>query len=299
MPRGGSTSSAARPRGAAAEAEARSGRGPRGIVRDSAPGSSSQGIDSGSASTGVSRRRGQPAPADGRQVGNAPGRGQGVVLRLAGGGRWKAGQVLVRRRKVGRRRQGLLDDRRRDGPREFLGQDRKTRRAALPVTLFEGLVDPHLGRGGRNDLLAGHEEELVEHAEVGRVPQHDPHEPLADLDGQRRMTDRELRRQRGDHRGRDGAECAPGHIVAAVLLGERLADVVLRDRSALEQEGSDAPARKPLNGQRAVNVLFAHGTRPNENYAQSRHVWNDYRVPGVEKATPAVGWSRGRPGWSC
>ena len=96
-------------------------------------------------------------------------------------------------------------------------------------------------------------------------------------------------RKRGDDGGRQGPERAPRHVVAAVLFGQGLAHVVLGDRSALEQECSDTPARKPLNCQRAMHVLFADGARPNENYAQSRHVWNDYRVPAVEKGHPLSG----------
>ena len=113
--------------------------------------------------------------------------------------------------------------------------------------------------------------------------------PFADLDGHRGVADRELRRQRGDDGGRNGSQRAPRHVVAAVLLGQGLADVVLGDRPALEQERSDTSARKALNCQRAMHVLFADGAGANENYAQSRHVWNDYRVPAVEKGHPLSG----------
>ena len=66
-----------------------------------------------------------------------------------------------------------------------------------------------------------------------------------------------------DGRG-NGTERAPRDVLATVLLGEGLADVVLGDRSALEQERPDAAARETLDRERAMDALFGDGTGPNE-----------------------------------
>ena len=100
------------------------------------------------------------------------------------------------------------------------------------------------------------------------------------------MPDRELGRQRRDDRGGKRAELLPRDVLAAVLLGERAADVVFGSGAALEQKGTDAPAGESLDGQGAVDALLAHGAGANQQDTQSRHALTDYRVPGVETSRP-------------
>jgi hypothetical protein len=68
-----------------------------------------------------------------------------------------------------------------------------------------------------------------------------------------------------------------------VLLGEGLTDVVLGNRSLFEQERADPSARETLNGERPMDALFADGTGPDQQNAESRHERIDYRVPGSER----------------
>ena len=218
-------------------------------------------------------------PADRRKVRDGPdGRGLRPIVgrgRLDGG---LAGHRDSLRRKVGRRRQGLLDHGRRDRARQLLGEDREPRRPALAVALLERLVDADLGGRGGDDFLSGDEEELVEDAEVRGIPEDDADESFADFHRNGGVPDRELRRKRRDDRGRQRAECFPGNVFAAVLFGEGTADVVFGDGASFEQKGTDPAARKSLNGQRPVHVLFAHGAGSNQQDTQSRHSLSDYRV---------------------
>ncbi len=236
-------------------------------------------------------RRREPAPADRRLVGDElPQRRRRAVFRIELDVRHRiAGHRPRRRREVGRRRQRLLDDRGERGARELLREDGESRRAPLAVVLLERLVDPDLGRRGRNDLLSGHEEELVQDAQVGGIAQDDPQIALVELDGNRGVADRELRRQRGGHVARNRPEARPRNVLAAVLLGQRLAHVVLGDGAPLDEQSPDAAAGEALDGERAVHALLGQGAGADEEDAESRHVWCDYRVLGVSQKCSSPG----------
>ena len=87
----------------------------------------------------------------------------------------------------------------------------------------------------------------------------------------RRVADRELRRQAGGHGSGHRAENAPRDVRAAVLLRKRLADVVLGGGAPLDEEGSEPSAREALDGEGAGHALLADGAGAEKDRSESGH----------------------------
>ncbi len=234
--------------------------------------------------------RRQSTPTHRRRIRDTPGLEERRLVRVA---RSEPGRQFPRARgEIRRRGKGFLDDGRGRGPRELFGQDCEPRRPSLPVVLLEGLVQADFRCDGREDLLSGDEKELVEDPEVRRVPEHDADETLADGHRNRRVANGELGRKSRRDRSGDGPQNRPGNVRTAVLLGQGVADLVLRGRSALDQQGSEPSPGESLDRQRAVDAFLTDGAGAKKKDPESRHRSGDYPVPQNGRSR----WSSGEPG---
>ena len=85
------------------------------------------------------------------------------------------------------------------------------------------------------------------------------------------MADRELRGQRDrDLRGQRTQD-PPGYVLAAMLLGQGVADVVLDGRAPLEQQRAEPSPGKALDGKRAIDAFLADCAGADEKDPESRH----------------------------
>src|SRR5205085_6405749 len=106
---------------------------------------------------------------------------------------------------------------------------------------------------------------------VRRLAQCDAHPSLPKLDGDRRVADRELRRQRGDDRGGNLAQRSPWDVRAAMLLRESVSDVVFRRRPPLDEQRAEPATGERLYGESAIYALLRHGAGAYEEHAESGH----------------------------
>ena len=85
------------------------------------------------------------------------------------------------------------------------------------------------------------------------------------------MFDGELGRQSGDHDGGHVGEKLPRDVLDVLLFRERLAEVVLRNGSALEEERPDPSSREVLHAERAREIVLGDEIGPDEQLTETGH----------------------------
>src|SRR6266540_4266332 len=158
-------------------------------------------------------------------------------------GCWSLREELRGGRRAGgsRRRRDLLQT------REPFRQDRVTGHSKLAVVLFESLTDPDLRRHVRENPAARDE--------------------------------REPRGKNGERFRRQNGERVPGDVLAAMLEGERPAQIVFTKGAALQQKRANPPTGGVLNFEGSGELGFRDQIGPDEKMADARFQnGTDYRA---------------------
>ncbi len=152
---------------------------------------------------------------------------------------------------------------------------------------LESLVDPDLRRHAREDPAAGDEGDLVEATQIAGIAQGHFHMAFTALVGDRIVLEREPRGKNGERFQRQNGERVPGDVLAPLLEGERLAEIVFAKGSPLEQKRADPSTGDVLNFEGSGELGFRDQVGPDEKMADSRFQnGTDYRAAGGARFCP-------------